>query len=77
VKRLVDENLSPTLVSMLSDLFPRSEHAYEGGLGGATDTRLWEYALRRGHHAGARALPSLAAVGHGSLLRRLSPRWTT
>lgn len=48
MKLLVDENLSPTLVSMLSDLFPGSEHAYEAGLGGATDTRLWEYARAGG-----------------------------
>jgi hypothetical protein len=61
VKLLVDENLSPTLVSMLSDLFSGSEHAYRAG---------------RRHHAGARRA-ALAAAADGSFLRRLSPRWTT
>lgn len=48
MKLLVDENLSPSLVSLVSDLFPGSEHAYAVGLGGATDTRLWEYAREGG-----------------------------
>jgi len=48
VKLLIDENLSPSLVSLLSDLFPGSVHAYEAGLGGATDTRVWEYARASG-----------------------------
>lgn len=53
MKLLVDENLSPSLVTLLSDLFPGSEQVYEVGLGGATDTRLWEYA-----HAGGFAILS-------------------
>jgi predicted nuclease of predicted toxin-antitoxin system len=48
VKLLVDENLSPSLVSSLSDLFPGSEHVYVMGMGGAVDTRLWEYARNGG-----------------------------
>lgn len=48
MKLLVDEKLSPSLVSLLSDLFPGSEHAYTVGLEGATDTRFWEYARAGG-----------------------------
>ena len=48
MKLLIDENLSPVLVSLLSDLFPGSEHVDVVGLGGATDTRLWEYARAGG-----------------------------
>jgi len=44
VKLLFDENLSPSLVSLLSSLFPESKHVREVGLATADDDRVWSYA---------------------------------
>src|SRR4029453_17598846 len=46
VKLLFDENLSPGLVSRLTDLFPNSAHVHECGLGESSDTAIWEFAAR-------------------------------
>ena len=48
MKLLFDENLSPKLVDALADLYPQSAHVDRIGLGGATDTVVWEYAKRHG-----------------------------
>jgi predicted nuclease of predicted toxin-antitoxin system len=44
VKLLLDENLSPRLVSRLADLFVGSAHVHNCGLGGASDAAIWEFA---------------------------------
>jgi len=46
VKLLLDENLSPRLVGVLSDLYPGSAHVHQCGLGSADDAAIWDYARR-------------------------------
>ena len=41
---LFDENLSPDLVRLLSDLFPESVHVRDVGLKSADDPVVWQYA---------------------------------
>jgi predicted nuclease of predicted toxin-antitoxin system len=48
VKLLLDENLSPRLVDLLSDLYPGSDHVHNLNLGGANDSEVWGYAKLRG-----------------------------
>jgi predicted nuclease of predicted toxin-antitoxin system len=48
VKLLFDENLSPLLVDLLSDLFPGSAHVHQCGLGSADDAAIWQYAKING-----------------------------
>lgn len=48
MKLLLDENLSPKLVDALADLYPESAHVDRIGLGGASDTEVWEYAKQHG-----------------------------
>jgi predicted nuclease of predicted toxin-antitoxin system len=44
MKLLFDQNLAPSLVGHLRDLFPGSEHVSQCGLGNASDIVMWEYA---------------------------------
>ena len=44
MKLLFDHNLSPRLVSILSDLFPNSEHVFRLGMGEADDQAIWTHA---------------------------------
>jgi len=48
LKFLVDENLSPRLVSDLADLFPESAHVRSVELGSTSDPVIWEYAKTHG-----------------------------
>lgn len=48
MKALVDENLSPRLVSRLSDLYPGSVHVSHVGLDAVSDTKIWDFAASRG-----------------------------
>jgi len=48
MKLLFDQNLSPRLVSRLSDLFPDSAHVYPLGLAGVLDGEVWNYARDNG-----------------------------
>jgi predicted nuclease of predicted toxin-antitoxin system len=48
VKLLLDENLSPRLVELLSDVYPGSEHVEALGLGGAGDSKVWWHAKEHG-----------------------------
>jgi predicted nuclease of predicted toxin-antitoxin system len=48
VKLLLDENLSPRLSVLLSDIFPESEHVHQCNLGNASDVAIWEYAKIHG-----------------------------
>lgn len=44
MKLLFDHNLSPTLVNLLQDLYPDSNHLYRLGLDRVPDIEVWEYA---------------------------------
>lgn len=44
MKLLFDQNLSPHLVKLLSDIFPNSNHVFPLGLDTFDDTDVWEYA---------------------------------
>lgn len=44
MKLLFDENLSPSLVRRLIDVFPDSAHVYELGLGSADDNTISKFA---------------------------------
>ena len=43
MKLLFDQNLSPKLVRLLSDLFPGSRHVQEENLDVADDDQVWEF----------------------------------
>ena len=45
MKLLFDESLSPRLVSLLSDLFPKSESALRNGLARIGDRKILEYSV--------------------------------
>ena len=44
---LFDENLSPDLVRLLSDLFPESVHVRDVDLKSADDLVVWQYAKEK------------------------------
>jgi predicted nuclease of predicted toxin-antitoxin system len=44
VRLLLDQNLSPRLLSALRDLYPNSVHVRDVGLGAADDETVWRYA---------------------------------
>lgn len=44
MKLLFDQNLSPRLVQLLTDVFPGSNHVFPLDLGAAEDTEVWQYA---------------------------------
>jgi predicted nuclease of predicted toxin-antitoxin system len=47
-KLLFDQNLSPKLITQLSDSYQNSDHLDLLGLGTADDAVVWEYARRNG-----------------------------
>ncbi len=49
MKLLFDHNLSPRLISRLSDLYPDASHVSLVGLDRSTDTQVWEYARANGY----------------------------
>ena len=48
MRLLFDQNLSPRLPRLLSDLYPGSIHVCEIGLRDADDAAIWAYALENG-----------------------------
>jgi len=46
VKLLFDQNLSPSLVDSLADIYPESVHVQSVGLDRADDKAVWEFARR-------------------------------
>ena len=48
MRLLLDQNLSPRLLSSLADLYPGSTHVREVGLATADDDTVWAYAGREG-----------------------------
>lgn len=49
MKLLFDQNLSPSLVTRLTDLFPDSDHVFNLGLDRASESEIREYAKREAH----------------------------
>jgi len=48
VKLLLDENLSPRLAPVLSEIYPGSQAVRECALLGASDTEIWRYTQENG-----------------------------
>ena len=48
MKLLFDQNLSPQLARLVSDLYPGSIHVRNIGLREAADSEIWDYALSNG-----------------------------
>jgi predicted nuclease of predicted toxin-antitoxin system len=48
VKLLLDANISRRLIPRISETFPDSSHVALLGLGDATDSEIWRYALDQG-----------------------------
>jgi len=48
MKLLFDQNLSPSLVKRLADLFPESSHTESAGLAQNDDRSIWQYCLQEG-----------------------------
>jgi predicted nuclease of predicted toxin-antitoxin system len=49
VKLLLDENLAPRLVAMLSGTYSEIAHVRDLGLKSAPDAAVWEYAAKEGY----------------------------
>ena len=49
MRLLFDQNLSPRLVRMLSDVYPEFSHVYDLGMDRASDTEVWNYAAEHGY----------------------------
>ncbi|MDP2815358.1 MAG: DUF5615 family PIN-like protein [Rectinemataceae bacterium] len=49
MKLLFDENLAPSLVMALADIFPQSQHVARIGLDTAPDREVWEYARKHNY----------------------------
>ena len=48
MKLLLDQNLSPTLKTLLSDAFETLEHVRDVGMESASDAELWRHAAATG-----------------------------
>ena len=48
MKLLLDQNLSPRLLTVIADLYPGSTHVREVGLQAADDDTVWRYAAEHG-----------------------------
>lgn len=49
MRLLFDQNLSPRLVRLLSDVYPSCSHVYDLGMDRASDTEVWNYAAEHGY----------------------------
>ncbi len=49
MRLLFDQNLSPRLVRLLSDVYPECSHVQDLGLDRLRDTEVWNYAAERGY----------------------------
>jgi len=49
VKLLIDENLAPSLVRALADIYPQSMHVRDVELNSAPDPVVWDYAAKAGY----------------------------
>jgi predicted nuclease of predicted toxin-antitoxin system len=44
-----DQNLSPRLIRLLSDVYPECSHVHDLGMDTASDTEVWNYAAEHGY----------------------------
>lgn len=49
MRLLFDQNLSPRLVSLLSDIYPDYSHVQYLNMDESSDTEVWDYAAERGY----------------------------
>lgn len=49
MKLLFDENLSPVLIRLLSDIYPESAHVRDLNLKSSPDPKVWAYAAEHGY----------------------------
>ncbi len=49
MRLLFDQNLSPRLVRLLSDVYPECSHVHDLGMDRASDTEVWNYAAEHGY----------------------------
>lgn len=49
MKLLFDQNLSPRLVRLLSDVYPDCSHVHVLGMDTSSDTEVWNYAAEHGY----------------------------
>ena len=49
MRLLFDQNLSPRLVSILSDAYPDCSHVQDLGMARSMDTEVWNYAAEHGY----------------------------
>ena len=49
MRLLFDQNLSPRLVSILSDAYPDCSHVQNLGMDRSKDTEVWNYAAEHGY----------------------------
>ncbi|MEP7352159.1 MAG: DUF5615 family PIN-like protein [Acidobacteriota bacterium] len=48
MKLLLDENLAPSLIAILADIYPESAHVRDLDLKSSPDTLVWSYAAKLG-----------------------------
>ena len=71
MKLLFDENLSPKLARILSDLFPDSVHVRDVGLNRSDDASVWKYAQDNTNEASFMAIHPKSYGCHEAIVRRL------
>ena len=49
MRLVLDHNLSPRLVRLLSDVYPEVAHVHDLGMDTASDTEVWSYAREHGY----------------------------
>jgi predicted nuclease of predicted toxin-antitoxin system len=49
LRLLFDQNLSPRLVRLLSDVYPECAHVHDFEMDRASDTEVWRYAAEHGY----------------------------
>jgi predicted nuclease of predicted toxin-antitoxin system len=49
LRLLFDQNLSPQLVRLLSDVYPDCSHVHDLGMDRSSDTEVWNYAAEHGY----------------------------
>ena len=49
MRLLFDQNLSPRLVRLLSDVYPECSHVQDLGMDTSSDTEVWGYAAEHGY----------------------------
>ncbi len=47
MRLIFDQNLSPMLIGLLSDLFPGSIHVRDAGLHASDDESVWDHAIQQ------------------------------